>query len=110
MRRLQIADEPPFLQRDTAQATTHLFMRQDGSKVCIITALPQPSGVSNEQYAALIAHEALHVVQYVREAVNCGNPLGDETESYMIQHILMECLSLAWNTGRTVSVVPKSLT
>lgn len=51
-----------------------------------ICYLPKPpKGVSEVQIAALLAHEALHIVQYIWE--HMGETVRREAEAYMLQHV-----------------------
>lgn len=97
--------EQPFMARETANATTYHFSR--GSTTVIIVCMTGPHlRISPEQYAALIAHEALHVIQYIREDINQSECLGREAEAYMMQHLVQECLQIAKYRNRSRRISP----
>lgn len=105
LKRLGVKDAVEFLARERGAAATHEFV---SNRTCtyIITIAPQAKGVSNEMFAALIAHEALHVIQYMRAELNRNEPFCAETESYLLQMIVQHCLQHAWKTGRTRKIKP----
>lgn len=103
VRRLGIEGDVPFLASEIASATTHYFRNSHGSLCCIITMPPYGDDKSREQYAALLAHEALHVVQQMRE-LNAGDPFDRETEAYLLQMIVQDCLQIAWGSNNVRNV------
>lgn len=101
MRRLKIKDQRALNHR--ADATTH-FLVHDGHSPIAIIVLPYPkSRVFKEQYAAMLAHEAVHVIQDMRDQLG---ELGCEAEAYIAQQIVQEGLQQAWKTGRSKRVRP----
>lgn len=105
LKRFGIKDHVEFLVRERGAAGTHEFV-SNGTCTYIITIAPQAKGVSNEMFAALIAHEALHVIQYMRAELNRNDPFCAETESYLLQMIVQHCLQHAWATGRSRKIKP----
>lgn len=106
MKRLKLKDVP-FLGRTSANATTHFFDESGRATAILITILPfNKKRNSREQYAALIAHEAMHVVQDLQRRLNRGQPLGDEAEAYLIQQIVQECLQWVWRSNKVRSTEP----
>jgi hypothetical protein len=103
MRRLKISDADGFIKNAHSNATTH-FLSNHGSNLAIICIQPFSRRVSKEQYAALIAHEAVHVVQEMRS--NLGD-LGSEAEAYLVQQMVQEGLQQAWKTGRVARREPR---
>lgn len=102
LRRLKIRT-PTQAVNDRANATTHFLVRDGGSSAAIIV-MPKPTRqMSREQYAALVAHEAVHVLQDMREGLG---KLGEEAEAYIVQGIVQESLQVAWRTGRRTSRTP----
>ena len=95
MKRLRVKDAGYYL-GPNANASTHYLRSASGERVTIVCAPPK-KGRSKEQYAALVAHEAAHVVQDMREGLG---DLGREAEAYLVQHIVQEGLQIAWSTGR----------
>ena len=88
MKRLGIKGNP-FILNDHSDATLHSLTNPEG-KACYILAMRKPrKGITKAQIAAMIAHEAVHVIQYMRE--NLG-PLGTEAEAYIVQYITQSCL------------------
>jgi hypothetical protein len=95
MKRLKIGKDVSFLVHGNAAATTHFFINK--RSLCCIIAMSPPSAKQNKaMYAALLAHEALHVIQEMRDELNKGQPFGNESESYLLQMIVQECLMIAW--------------
>lgn len=96
-----------FLCRNTALATTHRLRADRNGLIIIIAARSfKKTNISKEAYSGLIAHEALHAIQYLREEINQDEQLGHEAEAYLMQYIVQECLAQAWNTGREYSIRP----
>lgn len=105
MRRLGI-DNVSFFGRSSANATTHI-LEKHGTLCFVITAEPFKSHkISCEAYAALIAHEAMHVIQEMQQVLACGKSLGDEAEAYLIQQIVQECLQVAWGSFKVRRTEP----
>lgn len=103
MKRLKVKDANAFFKNEQANATTH-FLNNHGSNLAIICMQPPSKRHSNEQYAGLLAHEATHVVQEMRD--NLGD-LGSEAEAYLVQQIVQEGLQQAWKSGRCKRTEPK---
>jgi hypothetical protein len=106
MARICPGKEVPFIARATASATTHHFRDKDGGVCCVITMPPYTRTRTREQYAALLAHEAVHVVQEMCAELNDGEPLGREAEAYLVQQIVQETLQIAWDTGKVLRRAP----
>jgi hypothetical protein len=94
MKRLAVEEPGKFLSRAGANATTH-YLDNDGTLTCIIT-IGCTKGGSKSQVAALIAHEAVHVVQEMWSHLGETNP-GREQEAYLVQQITQECLQELWS-------------
>ena len=95
-----------FLGSDRANATMHTLENR-GTLCFIITAQPfQPRKVSKEVYAALIAHEAIHIIQAMQEELARGESLGSEAEAYLVQQIVQECLQDAWKSTKSRRTEP----
>ncbi len=103
LKRLAVTEPVDFLATARANATTHYFERE-GSTTAIIT-MGKPKNVSFEQYAALAAHEAVHVVQALWQDIGEKKP-GWEAEAYLVQHIVQFCLQIAYGTGRERKLIP----
>lgn len=101
MRRLKCKESLPAV-LEGASATTHFFASSDGA-TAIIVMPPHKRKRSREQYAALLAHEAMHVVQDMRTELG---DLGKEAEAYLMQQVVQEGLQTAWNTGRVRKTRP----
>lgn len=67
----------------------------DEDEILLIIVAPPPFrlSVTRNQYAAMLAHEATHAAQYVRECLSENEPLGSEPEAYLVQYIVQECLN-----------------
>lgn len=105
LKRMEVEQDVPFLGRSGANATTHIFERH-GTLTFIVTLQKPARRISKEQVAAIIAHEAMHVVQCMTRELAQGVRFDDESEAYLLQHIVQHCLQVAWNTGRARSTVP----
>lgn len=107
MRRMRVpAAQAPHWINPGASATTHTF-EQSGKNLCFIICIgPHGRQVSREQYAALIAHEALHVVQAMNREFSPQGRFDDESEAYLLQYIVQHCLQHAWKSNRTRSTAP----
>lgn len=88
MKRLGVKNNP-MIKNDHSDATTHYLTNKEGKLCCIIALRKPKKRHSKEQIAAIIAHEATHVVQQMQE--NLGS-LGIEAEAYIIQYIVQSCL------------------
>lgn len=113
--RLGLDESMDFHARPGAHMTTHYF---EGSTPLVIIAADaapdmkkeqtRPGVVSAEQYCALLAHEAVHVAQYIKQELSPEHALGNESEAYLVQHIVMFCMDVAFDTGRSKSSVPRA--
>lgn len=102
MRRLKIDNANGHLNKG-ANATTHHLVKDGGASIAIISMEPPRRGVSRECYASMLAHEAVHVVQEMRDQLG---DLGREAEAYIVQRIVLQGLQIAWKTGRIPVHVP----
>lgn len=102
MRRLSVGDDVPFIANEHSNATTHTFSNK-GTFCSIICCEPFSRKRTREQYAAMIAHEATHVIQWMRDELG---ELGKEAEAYLVQQIVQECLQIAWATGKVRRTAP----
>lgn len=105
MERLGIEEKFDWLSREGADACTHTFRSKSGSMMNIVTIRPQRK-TSPEAYAAMIAHECLHIIQRMREEFNQDKPLGDESEAYLLQYLVQECLQIIKYPQRSKRYVP----
>ena len=107
LKRLKVPDADDVAPDAGAAAATHYFTNC-GALNCIIY-MPKPSRkISKECYAALVAHEALHVVQEIRFELNKDKPFCRESEAYLLQMIVQECLAFAWSKRKyTRQIVPE---
>jgi hypothetical protein len=105
MKRMSVSDPSPWIAHARAGATMHT-LTNDTSLTLIICISPPSRKHSKEQYAALIAHEALHVVQQMEREYYPSGRFDDESAAYLLQHIVQHCLQHAWATGRTRKTAP----
>jgi hypothetical protein len=106
MKRLKVSPAPEMLGHERANMTTHILVN-NGTLCFVIAGQPhRPRRNSREQYAALIAHEALHVVQEMQRELARGRNFDDESAAYLLQYITQHCLQIAWNTGGTRRSTP----
>lgn len=78
----------PFVNKN-AHATAH-FLERGGRGLAIVCIVPDKSR-TREQVHALIAHEAVHVWQDVRERMGEKAP-SSEFEAYAVQNIVQDLL------------------
>ncbi len=105
MKRLKVNDIN-FLGSEHSNATTHI-LNNKGTFCFIITCQPfNARRQSKEQYAALIAHEAVHVIQEMQQELARGKSLGVEAEAYLVQQIVQECLQSAWQSTKVRCTEP----
>lgn len=102
--RLEIPPQP-FIARSGANATTHYFVK-GRTQVTIVCMQAPHLRISPEAYAALVAHEAFHVIQYMREDLNQNECLGREAEAYLMQHLVQEFLQIAKYRNRSRRIHP----
>lgn len=105
MKRLKIKNPPNFMPREGANGVVHAFTHK-GEKLLLIIGVDFKDERCAEAHASLVAHEALHCVQYIRREINNGDPFDDETEAYMLQLIVLETLIHGWNTGNDKLSIP----
>ena len=99
--------EPPEFIAENSNAMTHYGRSEKDSAFAIITIrTPSKAGVSPEQYAALVAHEAVHVVQHMKETLSPNHDFGAEPEAYLVQMIVSEALNFLNDTGMTNTYSP----
>lgn len=105
MKRLKV-DSPPEILNKNASATTHTLIKEGGI-VFIIAMTPKTKKHSIEAYAALVAHEALHVVQEMeRHFCPIAGRFDDESAAYLLQYIVQECLQQVLKAPRSRAVKP----
>ena len=86
LKRLKIpaVDKDDWLMQD-ALATTHYIKTPKGNRVCLV-CIPIASNLDGVEVAALLVHEAVHVVQEYFSYINEDSP-GIEIEAYAIQSV-----------------------
>lgn len=70
----------------------HTFENKDGSIACVVCIEATGAGLTYEELAGLIIHEAVHVWQHYRDDVLNDNAPSRECESYAIQNIAQTLL------------------
>jgi hypothetical protein len=106
MARLKVTDPPSFLGRARSNACVHSFINRGA--LCIILAIePWTRKRTKEQYAALVAHECVHVIQEIKEEYSPGNALGVESEAYLMQYLVQETLQLAFSSTKERATEPR---
>lgn len=89
--RLDRDEWPPFLGADGAHATVHFFDFA-GAGPAAVVCLGDMSERSTAEVAGLLAHEATHIWQSVREYLGEDEP-SSEFEAYSVQSITQALLS-----------------
>jgi hypothetical protein len=106
MERLGIKEKVDFLASPHAHASLHHFTSKGNGRMYIL-ALGPTKGRSKEQIAGLIAHEATHIVQRMREDIAQGQPLGDEAEAYIVQMVVQDALQFLWKSNNVRRTEPR---
>ena len=94
VQRLKVPVPVKMLAHERADATLHEFTHPKHGCAWIL-ALGPTKGRTKEQVAGLIAHEATHIVQYMREELG---DLGKEGEAYIVQMVVQEALQKLWKS------------
>lgn len=105
LKRLGVKEKVNFLASPLANASMHHFISEQNGAVYLLTVGPK-KGRSKEQVAGLVAHEATHIVQRMREDINGGNSLGDEAEAYIVQMVVQDALQLLWKSNKVRRLEP----
>lgn len=87
--KMPISDQPEFISYGSG-ATTHSF-KSDDKSIAIVT-INIENDATNAELCSLIAHEAVHVFQYILECMGESKP-SVEFEAYSIQMITMQLIS-----------------
>lgn len=105
--RLGLDEDLPFLQHESAAATTWRVTHKTLNGICyLVTIQPPTRKVSKESYASMVAHEAMHIIQYMQDDYASGERLGYEAEAYLMQYLVMMMLGNAWNSKYTKAEKP----
>ena len=89
LKRLKVTKPTPFV-NGGAGGTTHILTK-DGTVTCIV-CVTIPKGVSREEMAGLLVHEAVHCWQQTKEAMREDEP-SCEFEAYTIQYYAQAFMS-----------------
>lgn len=106
MKRLGITQKVDFLASPRAHATLHHFETKTEGCIYLLTFAPSKKH-SKEQVAGLIAHEATHIVQRMREDIALGQSLGDEAEAYIVQMVVQDALQFLWKSNKVRRLEPR---
>lgn len=87
--KIPVGQWPRFV-GEGAHATTHSFVKGDGSLACIVTLEHDPER-EPIVVVGLLVHEAVHVWQAARDNMGEKNP-GIEIEAYSIQWIAQQLM------------------
>lgn len=84
-------DYPPFLGTWHSHATVHFFKNEAEKSAAAVVCLGDMKGYDYAEVASLIAHEAVHIWQAIRETLGEKEP-SSEFEAYSIQNIVQTLL------------------
>lgn len=87
-KRLNIKEPPAFIQK---AAAVRCFIKDDSSMTLVICFDPLKEKLHKNQISAILAHEAVHVSDYIFENIGEDKP-GMETRAYLVQYILQQSL------------------
>lgn len=96
-----------------ANATTwHITNAPEGVS-CSIICLPEPkfgdgAPLSLESYIGLVVHEVTHALQHLAADLSPNNPIGEETQAYLMQHIVQEIMGRALGSKMQRATFPAS--
>jgi hypothetical protein len=99
LKRLGVKRKVDFLASPHADASLHYFVSKPNGAIYML-AVGSVEGRSKEQVAGLIAHEATHIIQRMREHLAGGESLGDEAEAYIVQMVVQDTLQYLWKTNK----------
>lgn len=105
MKRLDVRADVKMLLHERAGATLHEFVSPKGDCVWML-ALGPVKGRTKEQIAGLVAHEAMHIIQFMQAELAGGKSLGDEAEAYLVQMIVQEALQILWKSNKVRTRIP----
>lgn len=104
LKRIGLDDPTPFLPHERAGAATHSFYTD---RLNIVVCMDGKNRRRDKtMIAAIIAHEAVHVMQRIKEELSPHDALGIETEAYLVQYVTQSCLIEFWRTGKVITVEP----
>lgn len=99
--RIPKAERAPFLVHEYAGATIHFFENKGDRTRAAIVCIRVTGEQSWAQVVALLAHEAVHLWQEIREALGEKQPSAEE-EAYAIQSLVQRLIEeLVRQTGTT---------
>ena len=75
-----------------ASARVHQYSKNGMEDVLVLTVADDIIGRGIEGLAGLIAHEALHMVDFTKEAMGEPNELSCETRTYLLQYYTTQLL------------------
>lgn len=87
MRRLKMCK--PWPQWVSTDAACHSFVSNQG-KQCVVICI-EMGDHSLISTMALIAHEAVHAMQFMEKDLYPGGRFDDETQAYLVQYITQRC-------------------
>jgi len=90
MVRLKVDPAPDWIGNPHSAATTHFLTNRD--MLTVIVCIERQKRRSREQIAALIAHEAVHVMQCMEQQFYPGSRFDDETQAYLVQYLTQNFL------------------
>lgn len=93
LRRIQCLANPPFT--NGTPATAHFFDCANGDvRILVCFDVEEMSDMTGIEVAALLAHEAVHVMQQCRDWMKETEP-GQEWEAFTVQHVALKFME-AW--------------
>lgn len=101
MKRLRVDDPPPFISNEHSHATTHFLYNRD--MLTVIVTIRRQKKRMKEQIAALIAHEAAHVMQEMERQFYANGRFDNETEAYLVQYLTQQFLFEYNNPGKNMT-------
>ena len=87
MKRMKLANPPPWISNSHSDATTHV-LELDG-KLAMLVCLMARKGVEREQIYSLLVHEGVHIWQEIRDGIGERRP-SSEFEAYAVQWIAQQ--------------------
>lgn len=101
MERLRVDNPPQFVTSEYGHACTHFLFNRD--MLTVIVTIKRQSKRMREQIAALIAHEAVHVMQEMQRQFFASGKFDDENQAYIVQYLTQQFLIEYNNPGKNMS-------
>lgn len=101
IKRLKVDNPPEFVANEHSHACTHFLTNRD--MLTVIVTIRRQRRRMKEQIAALIAHEAVHVMQEMENQFFRGGRFDYESQAYIVQYLTQQFLIEYNNPGKNMT-------